>query len=66
MRKGKEERLDVLKKLLTEWDTDKNQLLDIAEPLIKSGYGEYLLNLVKSNEDSSGITDFNTKGIKYN
>ena len=26
---------------------DKNQLLDIAEPLIKSGYGEYLLNLVK-------------------
>ena len=25
---------------------DKNQLLDIAEPLIKSGYGEYLLNLV--------------------
>ena len=26
---------------------DKNQLLDIAKPLIKSGYGEYLLNLVK-------------------
>ena len=26
---------------------DKNQLLDIAEPLIKSGYGEYLTNLVK-------------------
>tara|TARA_Y100001954_G_scaffold234500_1_gene290137 strand:- start:1832 stop:2689 length:858 start_codon:yes stop_codon:yes gene_type:complete len=26
---------------------DKNQLLDIAEPLIKSGYGEYLLNLEK-------------------
>ena len=26
---------------------NKNQLLDIAEPLIKSGYGEYLVNLVK-------------------
>ena len=26
---------------------DKNQLLDIADPLIKSGYGEYLINLVK-------------------
>ena len=26
---------------------DKNKLLDIAEPLIKSGYGEYLVNLVK-------------------
>lgn len=26
---------------------DKNQLLDIADPLIKSGYGEYLVNLVK-------------------
>ena len=26
---------------------DKNQLLDVAEPLIKSGYGEYLVNLVK-------------------
>tara|TARA_B100000609_G_C17167449_1_gene409706 strand:- start:113 stop:970 length:858 start_codon:yes stop_codon:yes gene_type:complete len=26
---------------------DKNQLLDISEPLIKSGYGDYLLKLVK-------------------
>ena len=26
---------------------DKNQLLDVAKPLIKSGYGEYLVNLVK-------------------
>jgi len=26
---------------------NKNQLLDIAEPLIKSGYGEYLVNLVR-------------------
>ncbi|MAO71417.1 MAG: glucose-1-phosphate thymidylyltransferase [Flavobacteriales bacterium] len=25
---------------------DKNHLLDIAEPLIKSGYGEYLVNLL--------------------
>jgi glucose-1-phosphate thymidylyltransferase len=26
---------------------DKEQLIKIAQPLVKSGYGQYLLNLIK-------------------
>ena len=31
---------------------DDNQLECIAEPLVKSGYGQYLLNLVKEKESA--------------
>ena len=60
----------VLKRLLIEWVIlTKQKLLEIAEPLRKSGYGEYLINLVnkimKSINELSDLVSDELMSIKY-
>lgn len=41
---------------------DNNQLVNLSQPLLKSGYGEYLITLLKESDADHKLLDKNLKG----